>query len=29
MEEKKLILAPIDNKNILEDFTDDFHIFVI
>ena len=25
MEEKKLIPAPIDNKNILEDFTDDFH----
>ena len=25
MEEKKLIAAPIDNKNILEDFTDDFH----
>lgn len=25
MEEKKLIPAPIDNKNIMEDFTDDFH----
>ena len=25
MEGKKLIPAPIDNKNILEDFTDDFH----
>lgn len=25
MEEKKLIPAPIDNKNIVEDFTDDFH----
>lgn len=25
MEERKLIAAPIDNKNILEDFTDDFH----
>ena len=25
MEEKKLIPAQIDNKNILEDFTNDFH----
>ena len=25
MEDKKLIPAPIDNKNILEDFSDDFH----
>ena len=25
MKEKELIPAPIDNKNIVEDFTDDFH----
>ena len=25
MEEKNLTPAPIDNKNIVEDFTDDFH----